>query len=187
MIIYAISYYEQTFLLQTFSFFTWSLLLSSLLPLLVQQEHHFEISTRAIAYVDLSRILRGNQTLTVYSSPLLREIARKAIARVKHAEMDSSTTSSATGSAAGKSNGSPIYFSSVVRPDEPSFAFFGNLGIPFIRICVSNSPKVEKHIFTYLPHFSLLSPRHCVCTHTLLVIQHFFILLHKPSCISAVN
>jgi len=100
------------------------------------QEHHFEISTRAIAYVDLSRILRGNQTLNIYSSPLLREIARKAIARVKHAEMIPES------SPGGKSNGSPIHFSSVVSPDEPSFAFFGNLGIPFIRICVSNSPKV---------------------------------------------
>ncbi|OXA57011.1 Glutamate carboxypeptidase 2 [Folsomia candida] len=110
------------------------------------QEHHFEISSRTIAYIDLSRVLRGNETLHVHSSPILNSVARKAIARVvTHA--DSSSVSQPNPSEEEKEveggwrNGSAaIYFSSLVTSDEPSFAFL-NLGIPFFRISVSNSPK----------------------------------------------
>jgi hypothetical protein len=103
------------------------------------QEHHFEIWTRAVAYIDLSRILQGNQTLHVFSSPLLREVARKAIQKVKH--LDSITPPDSAGS--GRGSLSPgIVFSSTLTCHEPAFAFFGNLGIPFLRLTVSNNPKV---------------------------------------------
>ncbi|CAG7717154.1 unnamed protein product, partial [Allacma fusca] len=107
------------------------------------QEHHFEISSRAVAYIDLTRVLQGNQTLQVHSSPLLREVTRKAIVRVKRGSSgsqlltknDRPTTVAPTPAAA------PIDFSSTVDSDEPSFAFLGNLGIPFIRATVVNGPK----------------------------------------------
>lgn len=119
------------------------------------QEHHFEISSRTIAYIDLSRVLRGNETLHVHSSPILNSVARKAIARVvTHA--DSSSVSQPNPSEEEKEveggwrNGSAaIYFSSLVTSDEPSFAFL-NLGIPFFRISVSNSPKVRNLIWINL-------------------------------------
>jgi hypothetical protein len=106
------------------------------------QEHHFEISTRAVAYIDMTRILQGNQTLEVFSSPLLREVVRKAINRIKHSS-GSLSSSSASEARRSHPHGFPnVQWKSTVSSDEPSFVFLGNLGIPFIRLCVSNTPEV---------------------------------------------
>lgn len=120
--------------------------------------------SRTVAYVDLGRALQGNETLQVYSSPLLKEVVRKAIGRSgKHSHSSSknafsapssslSPSSSPSSSTPGKSSTYPnVQFMSGVRSDEPSFAFLGNLGIPFIHLCVTNAPKVKLMYYTCTP------------------------------------
>ncbi len=124
------------------------------------QEHHFEIASRTIAYIDVSpRALRGNETLHVHSSPILYSVARKAISRVIHG--DSHQSQFNPSEHGGWRNKTPLYFSSLPTSDEPGFAFLGNLGIPFIRICLSNNPKVGNwilHTFSTLSSISISLP-----------------------------
>lgn len=105
---------------------------------------------RAVTYMDLGRALRGNETLQVFSSPLLKEVVRKAIGRGgKHSHSQSKTAFSAPSSSSqqGKTSTYPnVQFMSGVQSDEPSFAFLGNLGVPFIHLRVSNSPKVKRNL-----------------------------------------
>ena len=97
------------------------------------QEHHFEILSRAIAYIDLTEVVQGNETLLIQSSPLLWEVARNAVARVNILESKESSSFIHN----------DVRFSSVVTSDDPTFAFFGNLGVPSLRPCVTNAPKVR--------------------------------------------
>lgn len=142
--------------------------------------------SRAVAYIDLGRALRGNETLQIFSSPLLKEVVRKAIGRGgKHSHSSTKTAFSAPLSTAssGKSFSYPnVQFVSGVRSDEPSFAFLGNLGIPFIHLSVSNSPKVNWCIIHVLFHFPSLrlkeKRRKLLC----IIIIIIFYLLSILSC-----
>lgn len=110
--------------------------------------------------MDVGRVLWGNQTLVVYSSPLLREVARKAVGRVRRAvEMEDggpdahhTREQQATKPARTNRKNNPsssfyksVRFSTLVTPDQPSFAFFGGTGVPFLRFCARNWDPQDGH------------------------------------------
>ncbi|OXA57014.1 N-acetylated-alpha-linked acidic dipeptidase 2 [Folsomia candida] len=109
------------------------------------QEHHFEIATRAVAYIDMTRTLKGNQTLEVFSSPLLKEVAHKAINKIKRASASPTPLQPTEKLPQGLEN---VQWKAVVTSDEPSFAFL-NLGVPFIRLAFSNAPKEIRKEFDH--------------------------------------
>lgn len=75
--------------------------------------------------------------LEVFSSPLLKEVARKAINKIKH------TTPEAEKIKMLPEWLQNVQWKSVVSRDEPAFAFI-NLGIPFLHLGLTNAPKVSE-------------------------------------------